>query len=276
MVLYQFSRLKLIGELVVTLIFFINICYFLYLLFELIPLRHGVEYFLSYIAFFGLLSMLFYFYFNLKAFLAYLYTIILQEASLIYKKEDNVLSQFNLSEIESIIQKQASQIFVLHLKNKKKFLLPFRINQMPLFLKTLTDNYYPKKYYQVIKAKKRRTLSTVLVIVFLPIILLPLLITPYLIFIYLLAFLFTLMVEPDYIKVSDDILEITNKSKTVFIKQENVKSLQLKHMKMKYGDLHRCMLITTDDKIYTLSNYDVSDIDLYCLLTHWLKNQDRK
>lgn len=42
----------------------------------------------------------------------YLYTIILQDTSLIYKKADTIIYKFNLSDIEYISQKQFSQVFI--------------------------------------------------------------------------------------------------------------------------------------------------------------------
>jgi len=276
MILYKSSKLKFISEFAVVIMFFVISTYFLYLISNF-SFKNNVEYFLAYISFLGLLAMFFFSYVYAIALPVYRYTIILQDSSLIYKKADTIIHKFDLSNIESISQKQGSQVFILNLTNKEKFLLPFAIDEMPLFLNTLIKNYNPTANYinKTIKAKRQGPLSILLILIFLPILILPLLLSPYVILLYFLGFLLTFMIQPKYLKISEREIEITNKSKTILINKEEIENIELEHsFVVKSGDFYKCKLYTLKQQ-YTLSNYDISDIDLYCFLKQWQKTYNK-
>jgi hypothetical protein len=197
----------------------------------------------------------------------------LEGSSLIYKKADTIIHKFNLSDIECISQKQSSQMFILNLKNKEKIFLPFGLNEIPLFLNTLADNYHPNIKYnnKTFKAKKQGFISIMLILMFFPFILIPLLFSPYVIVLYIIGFLFTFLVKPKYLKILDDKLEINNRSKTVFLSKEEIKNILLEHtFILRAGHFYQCKL-SSINHTYTLDNYDISNIDLYCLLHYWQK-----
>lgn len=233
-----------------------------------------MEYILAYFILLGLAFTLLACYVHLKTLPMYLYTIILQDTSLIYKKADTIIYKFNLSDIEYISQKQFSQVFILNLKNKKKVFLPFGVNKIPLFLKTLADNYHPNIKYnnKTFKAKKQGFISIMLILMFFPFILIPLSLSPYVIILYIIGIIFTCLTQPKYLKILYDKLEIRNRSKTVFLSKEEIENIALEHtFVLRVGHFYQCKL-SSIDHTYTLGNYDISDIDLYCLLNYWQKN----
>ena len=275
MSLYKSSKLKFISSFTIVIIFFLLSSSFLYQLLRL-SFENIMEYFLAYFIFLGLLFTLFFFYELMRALPIYLYTITLEDSSLIYKKADTIIYKFDLSDIEYISQKQAFQAFQLNLKNKEKFLLPYRIKEMTLFFNTLADNYHPNINYsnQIIKAKKQGFLSILLLSIFFPFLIMPLFLSPYIILLYILGFSIAFMTQPIYLKISDNKLEIINKSKTVVLNKKEV-NIELEHTYIiKYGYFYNCT-VSTIEHTYALRNYNISDIDLYCLLNYWQKTHNK-
>ena len=275
MLLYKFSKFKLLSNFAVVIFFFFLSASFIYQLSRL-SFENKMEYFLAYFILLGGLFMLFYLYAYMRALPMFFYSILIQDSSLIYKKADTVVHKFNLSDIESISQKQASQVFILHLKNKERFLLPFEIDENIIndFLHILSNNYHPNINYanHKIKAKKQKGLSIFLVLLFFPFLVIPVLLTPYMLLLYLFGFLFTFMIQPSYLQISDSKLEIINKSKTIILKKQDVRNITLHYgYIINAGIFYKCILSVSNEETHTLSNYEISDIDLFCLLNHWHK-----
>ena len=244
--------------------------------------ENKMEYFLAYFALLGFFTTLFLFFAYIKTFPAYFYTILLEKSSLIYKKADTIIHQFDLSDIEYISQKKY-QVFELNLKNKEKYFLPFGLNNIPLFVNALSDYYHPSIEYnnKIFKANKQGFMSFILILIFFPFLIIPLFISPYILILYLIGFILTLVTTPNYLKISNNKLEINKKSKifisdlTVIIDIEEIKSIELKHTYViKSGHFYQCK-VSTVNKTYTLGGYDISDIDLYCLLNYWQKTYNK-
>ena len=276
MLLYKLNKFNFIIHFASLIVLFLLPILFVSELINL-SFENNVEYILAYFILLGLIFTLLACYAHLRTLPMYLYTITLQGSSLIYKKADTIIHKFNLSDIEYISQKQFSQVFILNLKNKKKVFLPFGLNKIPLFLNTLVDNYHPKIKYnnKIFKAKKQGFISIMLILMFFPFILIPLFLSPYVIFLYIIGFTFTFLTKPKYLKILDDRLEIKNRSKTVFLSKEEIKNIELKHtFIMRVGHFYQCKL-SSIDHTYTLDNYNISNIDLYCLLNCWQKTYNK-
>lgn len=278
MVLYKLNRFNFIIHFASVIALFILPFFFVYQLLSL-SFENNIEYMLAYFGLLGLFFTLFFFYSQIGTLSTYLYTISLEESSLIYKKADTVIYKFDLSEIEYISQKKHAQVFELNLKNKEKVFLPFGLNDIPLFLNTLSDHYHPSIEYnnKIFKAKKQGFISIALILIFFPFFIIPLFLSPYIIILYLIGFGFALLTTPKYLKISDNKLEINKRSKififdlTVILDVEEIKNIELEHTFIKkYGHFYQCKLSTINDT-YTLGNYDISEIDLYCLLNYWQK-----
>jgi hypothetical protein len=274
--LYKLNKFNFIIHFASVIVLFLLPFFFVNKLLEL-SFENNMEYILAYFIFLGLIFTLLACYAHLKTLPMYRYTIMLEDTSLIYKKADTIIYKFNLSDIEYIAQKQFSQVFILNLKNKKKVFLPFGLNKIPLFLNTLADNYHPKIKYNnhTFKAKKQGFISIMLILMFFPFILIPLLLSPYVVIFYVIGFIFTFFTKPKYLKILDDKLEIKNRSKTVFLSKEEIKKIELEHtFILRVGHFYQCKL-SSIDHTYTLDNYNISNIDLYCLLNYWQKTYNK-
>ena len=151
------------------------------------------------------------------------------------------------------------------------------MNDIPLFLNTLSNHYHPSIKYnnQVFKAKKQGFISTLLILIFFPFFIIPLFLSPYIILLYIIGFSFTFFTKPKYLKISDNKLEIKNKSKTVILDLEEIKNIELEHtFIIKSGHFYQCKVSTVNQR-YTLGNFEISDIDLYCLLNYWKKTYNK-
>lgn len=276
MVLYKLNKLNLLIYLISVMALLVFPFLFTYKLLSL-SFENNMEYILAYFMLLGLFSNLFFLYAYIETLPICRYTILLQESSLIYKKENTVIYEFNLSDIEYITQKPFTQVFVLNLKNKEKVFLPFGLNEISLFLNTLSDNYHPSMEYnnKVFKAKRQGILSIVLILMFFPFFIIPLFLSPYIILLYLIGFIFTFLTKSKYLKILDDKLEINNRSKIVFLSKEEIKNIVLEHtFILRAGHFYQCKLSSTEHT-YTLDNYDISSIDLYCLLNYWKKTNNK-
>ncbi len=275
MILYKLNKFELIIHYSSIIVLFILPFFFVFQLLSF-SFENKMEYFLAYFALLGFFTTLFLFFAYIKTFPAYFYTISLEKSSLIYKKADTIIYQFDLSDIEYISQKKY-QVFELNLKNKEKYFLPFGLNNIPLFVNALSDHYHPSVEYnnKIFKAKKQGFVSIVLILIFFPFFIFPLFLSPYVILLYIIGFTFVFLTKPKYLKISDNKLEIKNKSNTVILDLEEIKNIELEHTYIiKSGHFYQCK-VSTINKKYTLGGYDISDIDLYCLLNYWQQTYNK-
>jgi len=282
MVLYKLNKFELIIQYISIVTLFLMPFFFINLLIKF-SFENKIEYILAYFIFLGLFTNLFFLYTSIKTLPMYRFTILLQKSSLIYKKLDTVIYNFDLSEIEYISQKKHSQVFELNLKNKEKVFLPFGLSEIPLFLNTLSEYYHPSVEYnnKIFKANKQGFMSFILILIFFPFLIIPLFISPYILILYLIGFILTLVTTPNYLKISNNKLEINKKSKifisdlTVIIDLEEIKDIKLEHSYVpRSGHFYQCKLSTVT-KTYTLGGFGISDIDLYCLLSYWYKTYNK-
>jgi hypothetical protein len=271
-VLYKLNKFELIIQLGAIIVLIVMPFIFLNLILSL-SFENEMEYILAYFTFLGLFANLFFLYTSIETLPMYRYTILLEKSSLIYKKAETIIYQFDLSEIEYISQKKHAQVFELNLKNKEKYFLPFGLNDIPLFLNTLSNHYHPSIKYnnQVFKAKKQGFVSTLLILIFFPFFIIPLFLNPYIIVLYIIGFIFTYFSTPMYIRISNHQFEIKKQAKKISLNKEEIKNIELKHTYIiKSGHFYQCKLSTINDT-YTLGGFDISDIDLFCLLNYWQK-----
>jgi hypothetical protein len=237
-------------------------------------------YFLGYVSILGAGLGFYFFYISYKTFVRNLNDIVLTEdGQMIYKRKDKIVNQFYLNEIEDITENRLSNIYYLHLKNKKIVTLPYQLQNLEYFVHKCLENVsldniqYPIK----INAKKSKALYIFLFLLGIPVffgLVLNVFNNPFFVLILILVFVIVfkqITFKPaKSLVINEESIELQlMKDKKSYLKQE-VKNILFERFDYD-SQQNVCKIVTFDDK-YQLEYLHFPDLKVYLLLKKWLNS----